>query len=74
MDEPTARLDLASEALVAEAAGRLLDGRTALLVAHRPALVAIADRVVQLGAAPCLGEARERIRPSTLVTGPAEVP
>jgi ABC-type multidrug transport system fused ATPase/permease subunit len=52
MDEPTARLDLASEALVAEAARRLLDGRTALLVAHRPALVAVADRVVRLGAAP----------------------
>jgi ATP-binding cassette subfamily C protein CydD len=48
MDEPTARLDLTSEALVAEAAGRLLEGRTALLVAHRPALLSIADRVVRL--------------------------
>jgi ATP-binding cassette, subfamily C, bacterial CydD len=51
MDEPTARLDLASEALVAEAAKRLLDGRTALLVAHRTALVSVADRVVHLEAA-----------------------
>jgi thiol reductant ABC exporter CydD subunit len=48
MDEPTARLDLTSEALVTEAAGRLLEGRTALLVAHRPALLSIADRVVRL--------------------------
>jgi ATP-binding cassette, subfamily C, bacterial CydD len=48
LDEPTARLDLRSEALVAEAAGRLLAGRTALLVAHRPALLSLADRVVHL--------------------------
>ena len=48
LDEPTARLDLASEALVTEAAARLLTGRTALLVAHRPALLSVADRVVHL--------------------------
>ncbi|MDN3354609.1 thiol reductant ABC exporter subunit CydD [Actinomadura sp. DC4] len=48
LDEPTARLDLHSEALVAEAAARLLEGRTALLVAHRPALLTLADRVVHL--------------------------
>jgi ATP-binding cassette subfamily C protein CydD len=48
MDEPTARLDLAAEAAVAEAAARLLEGRTALLVAHRPALLSIAHRVVHL--------------------------
>jgi ATP-binding cassette, subfamily C, bacterial CydD len=48
LDEPTARLDVRSEALVAEAAARLLDGRTALLVAHRPALLTLADRVVHL--------------------------
>ena len=50
LDEPTARLDLSSEALVAEAAARLLEGRTALLVAHRPALLSLADRVVHLTA------------------------
>ncbi|SFQ42372.1 ATP-binding cassette, subfamily C/ATP-binding cassette, subfamily C, CydD [Amycolatopsis arida] len=48
LDEPTARLDLAAEAAVVAAAGRLLAGRTAILVAHRPALVELADRVVQL--------------------------
>ncbi|WP_433338659.1 thiol reductant ABC exporter subunit CydD [Spirillospora sp. CA-294931] len=50
MDEPTARLDLRSERLLVEAAARLLAGRTAVLVAHRPALVAVADRVVRLEA------------------------
>jgi ABC-type multidrug transport system fused ATPase/permease subunit len=48
LDEPTARLDLASEAAVAGAADELLAGRTALIVAHRPALLGSADRVVRL--------------------------
>ncbi|MEV0401854.1 thiol reductant ABC exporter subunit CydD [Actinoallomurus sp. NPDC050550] len=48
LDEPTARLDLAAESAVTEAARRLLDGRTALLVAHRPALLSLADRVIHL--------------------------
>jgi len=33
---------------VLAAVRRLTEGRTALLVAHRPALVALADRVVEL--------------------------
>ncbi|ASO21858.1 ATP-binding cassette domain-containing protein [Actinoalloteichus hoggarensis] len=45
-DEPTARLDLRSEAAVVTATDRLLTDRTALLVAHRPAMAGIADRVV----------------------------
>lgn len=48
LDEPTARLDAASEAAVLDATHRLIAGRTALLVAHRPALLADADRVVRV--------------------------
>ncbi|NWF26766.1 thiol reductant ABC exporter subunit CydD [Streptomyces sp. PKU-EA00015] len=48
LDEPTAALDGATEAGVVEAVGRLAQGRTVLLVAHRPALLAVADRVVTL--------------------------
>lgn len=48
LDEPTARLDLHSEALIVDAARRLLTGRTAVLVAHRPAMLAAADRVIRL--------------------------
>ncbi len=46
LDEPTANLDGQTEAEVLDAVRRLCSGRTALLVAHRPALLAIADRVV----------------------------
>ncbi|WP_422774923.1 thiol reductant ABC exporter subunit CydD [Plantactinospora sp. WMMC1484] len=48
LDEPTARLDGGSEAAVLAATRRLVAGRTALLVAHRPALLAGADRVLRV--------------------------
>ncbi|MFD6924008.1 thiol reductant ABC exporter subunit CydD [Streptomyces sp. NPDC059944] len=51
LDEPTASLDGATEAEVVEAVRRLAVGRTVLLVVHRPALLAVADRVVRLEAA-----------------------
>lgn len=48
LDEPTANLDPANAELVAAAAERLCEGRTVLLIAHRPELAARADRVVRL--------------------------
>ncbi|WP_371528254.1 thiol reductant ABC exporter subunit CydD [Streptomyces sp. NBC_01283] len=50
LDEPTAALDGETEAGVVEAVRRLAVGRTVLLVVHRPALLAVADRVVRLSA------------------------
>ncbi|MFZ4182304.1 thiol reductant ABC exporter subunit CydD [Streptomyces pseudogriseolus] len=50
LDEPTAALDGATEAEVVAAVRRLAEGRTVLLVVHRPALLAAADRVVRLSA------------------------
>jgi ATP-binding cassette, subfamily C, bacterial CydD len=49
LDEPTADLDRRSADVVAEAVERLRPGRTVLLIAHRPELVAHADRIVELG-------------------------
>ncbi|MFF5974960.1 thiol reductant ABC exporter subunit CydD [Streptomyces sp. NPDC012769] len=48
LDEPTAALDGETEAAVVTAVRRLAAGRTVLLVVHRPALLAVADRVVRL--------------------------
>ncbi|MBT2477958.1 thiol reductant ABC exporter subunit CydD [Streptomyces sp. ISL-94] len=48
LDEPTAALDGETEAAVVEAVRRLAVGRTVLLVVHRPALLAITDRVVEV--------------------------
>lgn len=50
LDEPTARLDGRSEAAVIEATRRLSEGRTAIIVAHRPAMIELADRVVRIDA------------------------
>ncbi|MDT0167397.1 thiol reductant ABC exporter subunit CydD [Actinotalea sp. AC32] len=51
LDEPTAHLDAVSEATVLDAVTRLrAEGRTVVLVAHRPALLAAADRVVPVHA------------------------
>ena len=48
LDEPTANLDGATEDEVLDAVQRLTRGRTAIVVAHRPALVALAGTVVDL--------------------------
>ncbi|MGW6197823.1 thiol reductant ABC exporter subunit CydD [Kribbella sp. NPDC055110] len=48
LDEPTAGLDADTEAAVIT--GLRASGRTVLMVAHRPALIAAADRTVTVGA------------------------
>jgi ATP-binding cassette subfamily C protein CydCD len=52
LDEPTAGLDGATEAEIARTIRRLVAGRTVVLVAHRPALLELADRVIDLAAVP----------------------
>jgi len=48
LDEPTADLDPALVALVSAAIERLRPGRTVVLVAHRPEVASLADRIVRL--------------------------
>lgn len=48
LDEPSSRVDPATEAILAEALGRLIEGRTAIIVAHRLATVAAVDEIVVL--------------------------
>ncbi|WP_407659296.1 thiol reductant ABC exporter subunit CydD [Jiangella rhizosphaerae] len=61
LDEPTAGLDAGSEAVVVEATARLMAGRTVLVVAHRPAMVLDAGRVVTLDHGRIAGPARAEV-------------
>ncbi len=51
LDEPTANLDGSTEETVLEAVRRLARGRTVIMAAHRPSLLALADRTVHLAPA-----------------------
>ena len=60
LDEPTANLDGATEESVLSAVRRLMIGRTVVMAAHRPSLLAVSDRVVRL--APPVARWRRRDR------------
>jgi ABC-type bacteriocin/lantibiotic exporter with double-glycine peptidase domain len=47
-DEATAMFDPESERAFIESCHKLLHGRTVLLITHRPASLALADRIVRL--------------------------
>jgi ABC-type transport system involved in cytochrome bd biosynthesis fused ATPase/permease subunit len=66
LDEPTSGLDDASQRRVLEAIARLRGERTVLIVTHRSEPLAIADRVIRLGAARQVAS-----QPSTRSRGPA---
>lgn len=48
LDEPTEGLDADTEAEVIAALRRIVEGRTVLLISHRPAPLALAERVVRI--------------------------
>jgi ATP-binding cassette, subfamily B, bacterial len=48
LDDPLSALDVRTEERVTRALHRVLDGTTALIVAHRPSTVQLADRVALL--------------------------
>ena len=51
LDEPTANLDGDTEAGILDAIRDLARGRTVIMAAHRPSLIAIADREIRLASA-----------------------
>ena len=50
LDEPTANLDAVNAEAMTDAMSRLSEGRTLLVIAHRPELARHADRIVRLEA------------------------
>jgi len=61
LDDPLSALDVHTEERVTRALGTVLAGTTALVVAHRPSTVALADRVALLdgGVVAAIGSHRE---------------
>jgi ABC-type multidrug transport system fused ATPase/permease subunit len=68
LDEPTSHLDRESASLVLESVSRLTQGRTVLVIAHRPEPVADADVVVALRAGRVVGD-YYRLEPSDAPNG-----
>jgi ATP-binding cassette, subfamily B, bacterial len=66
LDEASSRLDPATERLVHTALGRLLEGRTGIIVAHRLATIAYADDILVLED----GQVREHGQRLALVADP----
>ncbi|NEY34822.1 ATP-binding cassette domain-containing protein [Streptomyces sp. PRKS01-65] len=66
LDDPLSALDVHTEAAVEAALRRVLAGATALIVAHRPSTVLLADRVALLsgGRIAAVGTHRELLRTS----------
>jgi ATP-binding cassette, subfamily B, bacterial len=64
LDDPLSALDVDTEALVEEALSRVLSTTTALIVAHRPSTVSLADRValMQDGRITAVGTHSELLR------------
>ncbi|MDX3852985.1 thiol reductant ABC exporter subunit CydD [Streptomyces sp. AK02-01A] len=71
LDEPTAALDGETEAGIVNAVRRLAAGRTVVLVVHRPALLAVADRVIALPERKEPRERKERTHGPTVPVGPS---
>jgi len=77
LDEPTAHLDRRTELIIAETVGRWGRDRCVVLVAHRPALVALADRVVELTPVPTVADLSQipaGIRAGSLASRPEFAP
>ncbi|GAA1523966.1 ABC transporter ATP-binding protein [Brevibacterium permense] len=65
LDEATAHLDIPSERLVQDALATVLEGRTAIIIAHRLSTVEIADRVLVMES----GRIVEDGTPDELISG-----
>nr|WP_238153943.1 ABC transporter ATP-binding protein [Streptomyces xinghaiensis] len=80
LDDPLSALDVHTEALVEAALRRILTGTTALVVAHRPSTVLLADRVALLsgGRITAVGTHQELLRRDpeyrTLMSGDPQDP
>jgi ATP-binding cassette, subfamily B, bacterial len=72
LDEPTSSVDVHTEKSIKDAMGRLMTGRTALMVAHRLGTLDICDARVELDAGRVVTVAGRGVKADTPRGGPAE--
>ncbi|MCZ7531631.1 MAG: hypothetical protein M5U31_15620 [Acidimicrobiia bacterium] len=58
LDDATSSVDPSKEHEIREALAEVMSGRTTLIIAHRPATIALADRVVLLDVGRVVAEGR----------------
>ncbi|MDU8946161.1 ABC transporter ATP-binding protein [Ovoidimarina sediminis] len=67
LDEPTAMFDPDGEAAFVASVRDTLAGRTVVLITHRPASLALVDRVIELGQGAVISDTRTNARPRAVV-------
>ena len=73
LDEPTSAMDMQTEAALVARLKPALEGRTVLIVTHRPQLLALADRVVVVDRGRVVQDG-PRVVPKPAAAGPGQVP
>ncbi|WP_122818865.1 thiol reductant ABC exporter subunit CydD [Nocardioides pantholopis] len=74
LDEPTAHLDELTERVIADTVVELGRDRAVVVVAHRPALVALADSVIELAAPAAAAAPAPAPAPAAVSLPPSEAP
>ena len=66
MDEPTSAVDVATERAIIEAVGRLAEGRTTLLITHRPSVQLRCERILRVDGGRVVDGGRPRAHQSPM--------
>jgi ATP-binding cassette subfamily B protein len=70
MDEPTSAVDVATEKAIIEAVGRLAEGRTTLLITHRPSVQLRCERILRVDGGKVVDGGRPRASPPPMARIP----
>jgi ATP-binding cassette subfamily B protein len=73
LDEPTSGVDAHTEAAIVEALGRLQEGRTVIIISHRPSALARCDAMLTIERGRLVGDTSQTAPPPRPAGAPADV-